>query len=346
MDKRLKNWFIETVFVIPILFTNMLGNNMGHASPEERQADVTSFVDEMVTKNGFERAALEAIMQKARFRQSIIDIMERPAEAKPWYEYREIFLTLNRINGGVKFWRTNEIEITHIAQQYGIPPEIIVAIIGVETRYGDNIGHYRVLDALSTLAFGYPKRAKYFRQELEELLLLSKEEVPDIITRTGSYAGAMGLPQFMPSSYRKYAVDADKDKHCDLWNSTTDILASVANYFREHGWHTGEPIAYKIESDVTTLQTLISKGNAPNKPSVPLTTATKQQIITIPPLNKAVVNPNALINLLSLEGDGTDEYWVGFHNFYVITRYNHSNNYAMAVYQLSQEILTAFTSTK
>lgn len=345
VDGKVKKYSLKMALSLAIFLMVIAGFGVLQASPEERQVLVAAFVEEMVTKNGFERIMIESIMYQARFRQSIIDAMERPAEAKPWYEYREIFLTPARIEGGVKFWHDNKAELTDVAKKYGVPPEIIVAIIGVETNYGYNMGRYRVIDALSTLAFGYPKRAKYFRQELEEFLLLSKEDGIDVRTRVGSYAGAMGLPQFMPSSYRKYAQDGDLDGRRDLWNSNADVIASVANYFRGNGWYADEPVVLKINGSVAN-QALVSKGNKPNPPRLPITIITEQRIITTPPLNSTRMNRNALINLISLEGEGGNEYWVGLRNFYAITRYNHSNHYAMAVYQLSQEILTVLAATK
>jgi len=289
-----------------------------------------------VAKYGFERDSLIALMHQARFRKDIIEAMERPAEAKPWYQYRNIFLTPARIRGGVQFWSSNEGPLGRVAREYGVPPEIITAIIGVETRYGEVIGRYRVLDALTTLAFGYPKRAAFFRGELEQLLLLSREEKIDPVASNSSYAGAMGLPQFMPSSYRAYAVDNDGNGRRDLWNSTADVIASVANYFRSHGWQAGGPVVLKVRSASAPPQALIEAGM---KPSLSLKTLVEHGIATDPPLSGDPAGDAALASLIRLEGDGGDEYWVGLNNFYVITRYNHSNLYAMAVYQLSREIL-------
>jgi membrane-bound lytic murein transglycosylase B len=274
-------------------------------------------------------------MHQARFRKDIIEAMERPAEAKPWYQYRRIFLTPSRIQGGVRFWRSNEGPLARAAKEYGVPPEIITAIIGVETRYGAVIGRYRVLDALTTLAFGYPKRAAFFRNELEGLILLSREEKIDPVTSYSSYAGAMGLPQFMPSSYRAYAVDSDGDGRRDLWNSIADVIASVANYFHSFGWRKGEPVVLEAHSATPPPQPLIDAGM---KPSLPLKTLAEHGITTDPPLGGDPVDSETLASLIHLEGGQGDEYWVGLNNFYVITRYNHSNLYAMVVYQLSREI--------
>jgi len=319
-----------------ILLATLVGATTTLAAPEERQAEVQTFVEAMVTQHGFERDPLMALMRQARFRRDIIEAMERPAEAKPWYQYRAIFLTPARIRGGVQFWRANEAPLSRASRDYGVPPEIITAIIGVETLYGRNTGKYRVLDALTTLAFGYPKRADFFRGELEQFLLLSREEKVNPVLSSGSYAGAMGLPQFMPSSYRAYAVDNDGDTRRDLWNSTADVTASVANYFRRHGWQPGEQVALRAHTASTPPQELIDAGM---KPSLSLETLAAQGITTNPQPTGAAANRDALASLIRLENERGDEYWVGLNNFYVITRYNHSNLYAMAVYQLSREIL-------
>ncbi len=288
------------------------------------------FVDQMVREHGFDEPALTALLAKAQFRQSIIDAMNRPAEAKPWYKYRQIFLTQQRIQGGVEFWQENEAVLTRASRDYGVAPEIIVAIIGVETRYGANTGSTRVLDSLSTLAFGYPKRARFFRGELEQFLLLAREERMDPVELTGSYAGAMGKPQFIASSYRSYAVDYDHDGRRNLWDSNADAIASVGNYFNRHGWRRGEPIATPAKGVTAAHQHFIDAGV---KPSIPVADLRKAGIQVDPKLKA-----DERASLIALEDKGGHEYWVGLNNFFVITRYNHSKLYAMAAYQLSQEI--------
>ncbi|KOR30764.1 lytic murein transglycosylase [Achromatium sp. WMS2] len=308
----------------------------GWLTPQERQPLVEAFVNEMVTKHGFERNQMMTLMYQARFRKDIISAMERPAESKPWYQYRSIFLTPSRIDGGVKFWRDNEAILTSVSSKYGVPPEIIIAIIGVETKYGQNIGTYKVLDALSTLAFGYPKRASFFRKELTELFFLDREENLLFVNRVGSYAGALGMPQFMPSSYRVYAVDGDSDGVRDLWRSNADVIASVANYFKAHGWRNKEPIARQATVATDPPNSLLDKGA---KPSLSLATLARSKVAPEAIPNTPPLDPKTPANLIRLDGDMGYEYWLGFQNFYVITRYNHSNLYAMAVYQLSQRIL-------
>ena len=293
-----------------------------------------TFAAEMETKHGFDRKELTALLNQTEFRDDIIKAITKPAEAMPWYKYRPIFLKPDRIQGGVKFWQENEPLLQKIAAEYGVPPEIIVAIIGVETRYGKHIGRYRILDSLTTLAFGYPKRSSFFRSELEQFLLLTREEKVDPTQTMGSYAGAMGKPQFIASSYRSYAVDYDGDGHRDLWNNDADVIASVANYFKRHGWRQGEPIALEVQSG-SNAEKFVQAGM---KPSIKVADLLASGAT---PKASASVDPAALASLIELDAGGHNEYWLGLHNFYVITRYNHSNLYAMAAYQLSQEILAA-----
>ncbi|MCU7906228.1 MAG: lytic murein transglycosylase B [Candidatus Thiodiazotropha sp. (ex Epidulcina cf. delphinae)] len=297
-------------------------------------ADFREFAVEMERKHGFTADEIEGLLSATKFRDDIIAAITRPAESKAWHEYRPIFLKPDRIQGGVEFWQENEPLLDAVSQQYGVSPEIIVAIIGVETRYGRHTGRYRVIDSLTTLAFGYPKRAKFFRRELEEFLLLSREEQVDTDSAMGSYAGAMGKPQFISSSYRQYAVDHDGDGRRDLWNSDADIIASVANYFKIHGWKTNQPVTLRVEGG-KQLQRFVEAGM---KPSIKV-----EKILAngVRPVGDASPNPQALTSLVKLDAGMQDEYWLGLHNFYVITRYNHSNLYAMAAYQLSQEIRSA-----
>jgi membrane-bound lytic murein transglycosylase B len=295
------------------------------------------FAAEMERKHKMPAGEIEALLVQSEFRDDIIAAITRPAEAKPWHQYRPIFIKPDRILGGVKFWRENDALLESVSREYGVPPEIIVAIIGVETRYGKFTGRYRVIDALATLAFGYPKRADFFRGELEQFLLLSREESIDPSNATGSYAGAMGKPQFISSSYRRYAVDQDQDGRRDLWRSDADVIASVANYFKRHGWRPGEPIT--LQAEINGQADLQSYVDAGMKPSVPLEELLRHGVRPLDSLS--MPDPEMLASLIKLDAGERDEYWFGLHNFYVITRYNHSNLYAMAAYQLSREILNA-----
>ncbi len=314
-----------------IVLVMLLTFHVAVAAPEDRAAAVKQFTAEMAAKHGFDQRALLKTLSAARFRHDIIKAMQRPAEGKPWYQYRPIFVTSARARGGLSFWGENEELLARAEREYGVAPEIIVAIIGVETRYGGYIGKHRVIDALSTLAFGYPKRAKFFRGQLEEYLLLAREEDVDLETAVGSYAGAMGMPQFIPSSYRAYAVDFDGDGKRDLFGSKADIIGSVANYFKRHGWQPGRTVALKAHTGEAQTEAFVKAGM---KPSIPVSQLKKSGIS----VNKAL-NGDELVSLVRLQLEHGNEHWLGLKNFYVITRYNHSNLYAMAVYQLSREIL-------
>ena len=302
------------------------------------QADYTTheladeFVNKMVSEHGFEKEQVLAILSKAEKKQSILDAISRPAEkTKKWHEYRQIFLGEKRINQGVKFWQEHSDIIEKASKEYGVAPEIIVAIIGVETRYGRHAGRYRVVDALATLGFDYPKRAKFFRGQLEHFLLLTKEQKLDPMELYGSYAGAMGYGQFIPSSYRNFAVDFDKDGVADIWKNPADAIGSVANYFKEHKWKDGEPVATRARFPKKYDESIVNKRS---RPKMSLSDAAKSGF---KPTNKGY-SDELVVTPLMYEGKHGKEYWLGFHNFYVITRYNHSRLYAMAVWQLSQEI--------
>ncbi len=214
-----------------ILFCAVLFTQVNFAYADNDLPGLSEFIDEMVTKHQFERNNLESLFEKVEVKQSILKAISRPAErSKPWYDYRKIFISNKRIKGGVTFWQQHSDDLAKAEQQYGVSAEIIVAILGVETRYGGNVGGYRVIDALSTLAFRYPPRSPFFRSELENFLILTREENMSQLDPVGSYAGAMGLGQFMPSSYRAYAVDFDDDQYRDIWTNPTDAIGSIANY--------------------------------------------------------------------------------------------------------------------
>jgi len=297
-----------------------------------------AFVTEQAAALGYSDEDLAALLAEARYQQDIIDAMNRPYEAKPWRDYRRLFLTPERIDGGVAFRRAHTELLDRAEQTYGVPAEVITAIVGIETNYGSNVGKHRVLDALSTLGFAYPSRASFFSRELAEFLLLAREEQVDPRRALGSYAGAVGLPQFIPSSYRAYAVDFDGDGRRDLWGSPADVVGSVGNYLALHGWRRGAPIAARA-----TLPGGVPVGVAvaDKRPVPPAQTLAQLDAAGVRPAADAPADAalpaDTRAALLALDGDAT-EYWLGFENFYSITRYNHSNLYAMAVYQLSREI--------
>lgn len=302
------------------------------AQPPTDRAEVARFIDEMSQRHGFDKPELKRIFNQTEIQQSIIDAISRPAESKPWYQYRPIFVTTRRIRRGVEFWDAHRSTLQRAEAEYGIPAEIITAIIGVETFYGRHEGGHRVLDSLVTLAFEYPPRSGFFRSELEEYLLLTREEGLDPLAVTGSYAGAMGQPQFISSSYRTYAVDFDGDGKRNLLTNTADAIGSVANYLNRHGWQPGQAIAAPARVDGSDVSELLDKGI---KPQI--------EVAQLPRFGVTVaaqLPENARAALIQLEQEDGYEYWLGLKNFYVITRYNHSPLYAMAVYQLSQEIKT------
>lgn len=291
-----------------------------------------ALVERMVNDHQFDRSELEMLFEQAEIKQDVLKKIAKPSEALPWYKYREIFLNQERIDAGVRFWRGNSAALAAAERQYGIPPEIIVAILGVETAYGKKTGNYRVLDSLATLAFAYPTRSQFFQGELESFLLMCRDEQFDPSQLLGSYAGAMGMPQFMPSSFRKYAVDFNHDQHRDIWHDNADAIASVANYFAQHHWQPGQlvvlPVTFKDDRYRTRL------NNKDLKPDL--------RVAELESLNLVISRQLPLdskVKLLGFELRQGEELWAALDNFYVITRYNHSPLYAMAVYQLSLSIL-------
>jgi membrane-bound lytic murein transglycosylase B len=295
---------------------------------------VQEFVSEMTRDYGFAGEQLLEVFQEVERKQSILDAISRPAEkVKPWKDYRPLFISDSRISRGVDFWRQHEATLARAEQEYGVPPQVIVAIIGVETFYGGNTGSYRVVDALSTLSFDYPPRAPFFRQQLRELFLLAREEQVDPLTLKGSYAGAMGLPQFMPSSFRAYAVDFDNDGHINIWSNPVDAIGSVASYFKHHGWVGGQPVVIRAKVSGEQVDQGLTEGIEPVK-----------TVAELRALGWASVSPlpdDMSVTAFRLVGAEGDEYWMGLRNFYAITRYNRSMMYAMAVHQLSELLLQA-----
>lgn len=287
----------------------------------------------MVSDHAYDRGTLEHVLQQARTQEKILEAIGKPAERiKEWHEYRDIFLTDARVKAGVVFWREHSEDLRRIGEETGVAVEILVGIIGVETYFGRLTGDYRVLDALATLAFEYPPRAKFFRGELVEFLLLVREEGMDATVATGSYAGAMGRPQFMPSSYRAYAIDSTGDGKRDIWNNWADVAGSIANYFNAHGWTTGE--------EVVSLASLGDawSGDAPMPANTLRPDATVSTLSRMGVMFATDLPGEAKSQLLTYDGKDGIEHWVGFHNFFVITRYNRNVMYALAVHQLGQEI--------
>ena len=288
------------------------------------------FIEKMASQHHFDKKKLNALFQSVELKPAIIKAMTRPAEAMPWFKYRKIFMTDARIKAGIDFWQNNEATLAQTEQQTGVPAAIVVAIIGVETFYGKNTGSYRVIDALSTLGFDYPKRSPFFLSELEHFLLLCRDENIDPLSPTGSYAGAMGMPQFMPSSYRAYAADFDGDQRSDIWHNPNDVIASVANYFVKHHWQPGQDIAFQVNANGENYKSALGGGLNPD--------LTLDELHALNIALPEHLSHDQKAKLLDFEQEQGHDLWLALDNFYVITRYNHSPLYAMAVYQLSQAI--------
>ena len=321
---------VNLVLLLSLLWTTAscaADNYSGHPA-------ALALTDELVAEEGFDRAELEALFAAAERKDNILEAIARPAEkTKPWYQYRAIFLTDERIEGGVAFYKEHREAFTRAEAELGVPREIILAIIGVETYYGRISGSYRVLDALSTLAFDYPRRSPFFTSELKHYLVLARQQGFDATELTGSYAGAMGYGQFMPSSYREYAIDFDGDGVTDIWNNPVDAIGSVANYFKRHGWRTGGPVVFAADASDDVDADLFVQSRSDLKPTFTVAEFADGGI-----LPRQDLEPGAMATAMKFELEEGYEYWLGLHNFYVITRYNHSAMYAMSVYQLSREL--------
>jgi membrane-bound lytic murein transglycosylase B len=318
-------------FVVRTLAVLILCAPSAPFAMDVEREDVRRFMDDLSSNHNFDQAYLRSMLGQGQSKEKILEAISRPAErTKPWYEYRAIFLTPKRIDAGVDFWQEHSAQLRKISADTGVPEEIIAAIIGVETFYGRIVGGYRVLDALSTLAFDYPPRSKFFRSELEQFFLLAREEELDLISINGSYAGAMGPPQFIPSSYRHYAVDGDGDGSRDLLGNWDDILASVANYFVKNGWQPNQPVAVESTANAD-IDAPVGKNRLKLDETVSSLAGRGLEFDTD-------LGASAPAQLISLEGEDGQELWVGFHNFYVITRYNRSAMYALAVYQLAEAL--------
>lgn len=291
------------------------------------------FMADMTSRHQFDPEVLTDWLDQVKIKDDILKKIAKPSEALPWHSYRGIFLTASRIDEGALFWQTNQATLAAAEQQYGVPASIIVAILGVETRYGQHPGKYRVIDALATLAFAYPPRSAFFRGELEQFLLLCREQGFDPLALNGSYAGAMGMPQFMPSSFRHYAVDFDQDQHSDIWQSSADAIASIANYLALNHWQRGGTVAAPL-TNPRHSNLYKNKLSQDLKPDLKVADLAQLGLQPAEPLAA-----DANLKLLSFAGIEGEELWAGLDNFYAITRYNHSPLYALAVYQLSQAIV-------
>lgn len=298
--------------------------------------DVQRYIDEQVATGEFARPDLEALFANVELKPSIITALDKPSTSRPWYQFHPNFLTSKMVDGGVAFWTQHAALLNKVEARYGVPPEMVVAILGIETRYGGNTGSFRVADALTTIGFDYPRRAAYFRGKLTEFLKLAKEEGKNPLLLKGSYAGAMGWPQFMPSSYRKWAVDFDGDGKRDIWSSPADVTGSIGNYFKLHGWQKGDDVV--IPADVVPgpqIDKLVS-----DKFNLHYTVGELKKMGVIP---RAEVADNVPAVLFPLEvAPGEVQYWLGLGNFYTITRYNRSTLYAKVAQELAEQIREAY----
>ena len=327
-----------------VLMCIVLGEN-AHAAPDmpipaSQSPQQLAFIKELVEQHQFDSDYISQTLSSATIDERVLKAIASPWEAKPWYQYYPIFLTERRITEGVAFWRQYEKVLTRAENEIGVDAEVIVAILGVETNYGNRLGRYPVLDALYSLGFHYPPRASFFRKELKEFFLLTREEGFDPLTLKGSYAGAMGWGQFISSSYRHYAIDFDGDGVRDLFNNPVDAIGSVANYFKVHGWRKRQPVAYRATLSQQDVSHLVSRGLKMTH------TLRDLQESGISLQSSSTIDAASKAKLLELEIEEGKEYWVGLPNFYTITRYNHSALYAMAVFQLSQEIAKSYHLVK
>ncbi|VAW64293.1 Membrane-bound lytic murein transglycosylase B [hydrothermal vent metagenome] len=330
-----KQIILKALSALPLCFCLMpMGVSAGENYSE--RPEVKQFINEMHTEHGYSKEVIRAWMKDVKQQKTALEAIARPAEGVlTWKKYRKIFLTDKRINKGVQFWEKNAAFLSRAEKEFGVSAEFIVAIIGVETFYGKRAGNYPVLDALITLGFDYPPRSAFFRKQLKQYMLMVREEKLDARELTGSYAGAMGMPQFIPSSFRSFAVDFDGNGVRDFWNSSADSIGSVANYFNKHGWVSGEPVISRAQVN-DGAKKMASKKMKPHKLVIDYK---RQGVKPVKPFKDRVQ-----ATLLKLDGADGEEYWLGLNNFYVITRYNHSPLYAMAVYQLSQAISTKYNA--
>ena len=292
---------------------------------------LVELANRMAGTPGLNGEQIKGWFRDAAIKSKIINAMNRPAERLPWHRYQSLFVNSASISGGVQFMKHHAAALARAEQQYGVPTEIIVAIIGIETRYGKVLGNLRVLDSLVTLSMEYPRRSKFFSSELEHFLHLVSEQGLDPLSVKGSYAGAMGIPQFMPSSYREYAVDFDGDGRADLIHSVADAIGSVANYLAQHRWRSGEPIVTRVIDPPDELQAMTTRGLKAQTP------VAKVSALGVP----VSAGSGDKLGVMQFDGKMGTAYRLGHHNFFVITRYNHSQNYAMSVFELAEQVAVA-----
>ncbi len=320
-------------FIGVLVFLGLLTNSACADYSDNPRA--AAFVQQMAKRHGWDPAEINAVLAQAEKKDSVIKAIERPAESKTWAEYQDIFLTGKRVDGGVDFWAGQADVLARAEKQFGVPAQIIVAILGVETFYGTRMGSYRVIDTLVTQAFEFPPeswRSRFGVEQLEQMFLLAKEQGFDPLELEGSYAGAMGYGQFIPSSYRAYAVDFDGDGVADIWANPVDAIGSVGNYLSENGWGRSVGITVPAKAAPGSDRSVVNRALKADSTITELEQKGYKASIKQQPQVAGVVE---------LQGKKGAEYWLGLRNFFVITTYNHSRLYAMAVYQLSEQIVSA-----
>ena len=331
----MKKLLIFLSFIISPMISPMVSALEITTGDYQGREDVAAFVQRVVSESDYTAQELTDLFGQVEKQEHLFEKLDRPAEKElEWYQYRRIFIKDKRISKGVEFWRENREQLAEVSEKTGVPAEIIVAIIGVETFYGIYRGKDPVFDSLVTLAFDYPRRSKFFTRELEEFLLLAKEQRFEVRALRGSYAGAMGMPQFISSSYRSYAIDFDGDGQINLFDSIPDITGSVANYFVRHGWKRGGRVARPLTAIENNSIDQLEEGV---KPAYKWKELQQKGLVS-----KIPIDAETDVALVTLHQKNYPEYWAGFDNFYVITRYNHSELYAMAVYQLAKLISHEF----
>jgi len=319
---------LAVAFLAPIALTSPLP---AQAQSDRLSPEVRKFIGHMARTHGFDARALRTLFAGAQPNRDVLRAIAAPVTSRPWYQFKPLCVDDMQVTEGVQFWHDNAALLERARHDFGVPEDIVIAVIAIESRFGRYAGGYRVIDSLYTLAFVWPNRTAYFRGELEQFLVLTREQGWDAGSVQGSFAGALGWPQFMPSSYRRFALDYSGDGRVDLWNDVADIVGSVANYLQQFGWRDGQPIATRAQLDGVDPKALLQIG-------------LKQQLLSEwqqRGVTSAEDMGQALpASLFALELADGPEYWLGFDNFHALLRYNPSRNYAMAVHQLAQEIRT------
>lgn len=301
--------------------------------------EVKNYINATAKQYHFKKAILEGYFAKTKYLPAVLERVNAPFEAKPWDFYRHYFLTPERIALGAQYWKDHEAELNRVAKTYNVSPQVIIAILGIETLYGRGIGKFPVWDTLATLAFHYPARQSFFRKELTQYLLLTRNNNLPVLELKGSYAGALGIPQFMPSSYRNYGVSLEKNKKIDLFSDHATAIASIGNYLHQSGYQASSPVATPV-----ALNKHFSKQNIISPHAKPMESVA--QLETLGVRFKQDFSPRTPGALVALDKTQGKEYWVVFHNFRAIMSYNPNINYAMAVYQLSAELKKAHEQSK